>query len=223
MRSEEVLNGVIIREGECVPCCAECEDKCFVKTQHFMCKSRVVTRLDPHARVAHVRDADQTSCEHYKRQNHVCGNATLRAGLVSCVHTRRLQRDDQQISHSMMMISTMKLLAHLRMKSLMVDGRTTSNRFGVDTLGTIFGPIKLSASSLSNLILGMDSGVALSMLLIQSLFSSVSFLVIVSLTHRSVFTRSVLCKFPRSFISAPLCRCRDVRVIFGCSRVVAGA
>ena len=34
----------------------------------------------------------------------------------------------------------------------------------------------------------MESGVALSMLLIQSLVSSFTFLVIVSLTHRSVFT-----------------------------------
>ena len=80
----------------CVPCCAECEDNVFVKTQRFMCKSRVVTRLEPHARlarvrdadarVAHVRDADKTSCANYRSKNHVCGNATLRAGLVACVH-----------------------------------------------------------------------------------------------------------------------------------------
>ena len=109
------------------------------------------------------------------------------------------------------------------MKNLLRDGRTTSNTFWVDTFRTLFGPCKLLASSLSNLILGMDSGVVLSMFLIQSLFSSFSFLVIVSLMHRSVFTRSVEYKLPRIFISAPLCRCCDFRVIFGCSRVVAGA
>ena len=65
----------------------------LVKTQRFVCKSRVVARLQPHARVAHVRDADKTSCAHYKRKHHVCGNATLRAGLVSCVHTPSLTRE----------------------------------------------------------------------------------------------------------------------------------
>ena len=52
-------------------------------------------------------------------------------------------------------------------------------RFGVDTLGTLFGPSKLLTSSLSNLILGVVSGVALSVLLMQSLTSSFCFLVIV--------------------------------------------
>ena len=39
---------------------------------------------------------------------------------------------------------------------------------GVDTLGTLFKPSELMTSSLSNLILGVESGVALSMLLIVS-------------------------------------------------------
>ena len=63
-------------------------------------------------------------------------------------------------------------------------------RFGVDTLGTLFGPR----------ILGVESGVLLSMLLIQSLISSFSCLVIVSLIHGAVFTRSVQYKLPRSAI-----------------------
>ena len=92
----------------------------------------------------------------------------------------------------MMKISTMKLLANLRMKNSLMGGRTTSNPvFGVDTLGTLFGRGKLLTSSLSNLILGVESGVALSMLLIQSLMCSLSFFVIISLIHRSVFIRSV--------------------------------
>ena len=49
MRSEEVLDdGGIIREVYCVPCSAKCEDKCFCED----------TTHEPHARVAHVRDAD---------------------------------------------------------------------------------------------------------------------------------------------------------------------
>ena len=96
-------------------------------------------------------------------------------------------------------------------------------RFGVDTLGTLFGPSKLLTSSLSNLILGVVSGVALSVLLMQSLTNSLCFLVIVSLIHRPVFTRSVQHKFPRISNSAPLRLCRETRVIFGCNRVVAGA
>ena len=42
--------------------------------------------LEPHARVAHVRDADKTCDGTLREKNHVCGNLTLRAGLVSCVH-----------------------------------------------------------------------------------------------------------------------------------------
>ena len=70
---------------------------------------------------------------------------------------------------------------------------------GVDTLGTLFGARKLLTSSLSNLILGVDSGVALSVLLIQSLFSSLSFLVIVSLIHRSVFYPECLVQASKNF------------------------
>ena len=85
-----------------------------------------------------------------------------------------------------------------------------------DMLRTLFGPSKLLTSSLSNLILGVDSGVAVSMLLTQSL-SSFRFLVIVSLIQRPVLLEA------RIFISAPLCRCLDFRVMFGCNRVAAGA
>ena len=82
----------------------------------------------------------------------------------------------------MMKIPTVKLLANLRMKTLLMDGRTTSNPFWGR-----HAPSKLLTSSLSNLILPKDSGVALSMLLMQFLTSSLSLLVIVSLIHWSVF------------------------------------
>ena len=74
-----------------------------------------------------------------------------------------------------------------------------------------------------HLILGGESGVALSVFLIQFLMSSFSILVLISLIRRAVVTRSVQYKLPRIFTSAPLCLCRDFRVIFGCNRVVAGA
>ena len=70
----------------------------------------------------------------------------------------------------MMKIPTVKLLANLRMKTLLMDGRTTSKPVLGSTRSE--GPSKLVTSSLSNLILGMDSGVVLSMLLMQFLTSS---------------------------------------------------
>ena len=38
------------------------------------------------AGVTHVRTDDKTSYGTLREKNHVCGNVTLRAGLVSCVH-----------------------------------------------------------------------------------------------------------------------------------------
>ena len=43
----------------CVPCCAQCEDKCFAHTTLHCDLSREA--LGPHAHVMHVRDADNTS------------------------------------------------------------------------------------------------------------------------------------------------------------------
>ena len=89
-------------------------------------------------------------------------------------------------------------------------------RFLVDTVRTFLGPSILLTSSLSNLILGVDSGVALSMHLVQSLFSSFSFLVIVSLIHRSVFLPKCLVQASKNFHSCsarPLSRYKsDLRL-----------
>ena len=41
----------------------------------------------------HVRDADKTSDGTLREKNHVCGNATLRAGLVSCVQDVRFEKE----------------------------------------------------------------------------------------------------------------------------------
>ena len=40
-----------------------------------------------------MRDADKTSYGTLREKNHVCGNATLRAGLVSCVHSPSLTKE----------------------------------------------------------------------------------------------------------------------------------
>ena len=149
----------------CVPCCAKCEDKCFCEDTALHVQ---ILNREPHARVAFVRAADKTSYGTLREKNHVCGNVTLCAGLVSCVHSRRckgiaiackrkhLESVLKKIAHSMMRISTMKLLANLRMKNLLMDGRTTSIPFWVDTRGTLFTLYTLLTSSLSNLILGVS-------------------------------------------------------------------
>ena len=86
----------------------------------------------------------------------------------------------------------------------LLDGRT-ANPFRVDTLGTVFGSSKLLTSSLSNLILGV-SGVAISMLLMLSLISCCSFLVIVSLIDKSVFTEVFSTSFQElSFLLRSAC------------------
>ena len=53
----------------------------FVRTQRFSREA-----LEPRAHIMHVRDADKTSYGTLRENIQVCGNATLRAGLVSCVH-----------------------------------------------------------------------------------------------------------------------------------------
>ena len=41
--------------------------------------------MRPHVCVMHVKTDDKTSYGTLREKNHVCGNVTLRAGLVSCV------------------------------------------------------------------------------------------------------------------------------------------
>ena len=59
-----------------------------LRTQHSSDLSRKA--LEPHAHVMHVRDADKTSYGTLREKNDVCGNVTLRAGLVSCVQGVRV-------------------------------------------------------------------------------------------------------------------------------------
>ena len=124
----------------CVPCCAECEDKCFVKTQRFMCNSRVATRLEPHALVAHERDADKTSCAHHKRKITCAGTRhCVRVWCPVCTSPSRAKRvaiackrntvQKKIPLNSMMKMSTTELPANLRMENLLMDDRTTSNPF----------------------------------------------------------------------------------------------
>ena len=76
--------------------------------------------------------------------------------------------------------------------------------------------MKLLTSSLSNLILGVEFGVTLSMLLVQSLMSSFSLLVIVSLIHKSVLPEVLSTSFQEfSFMLRSTC--------VASNRVVAGA
>ena len=110
----------------CVPCCDECEDKC-------LCGD---TTLEPHARVAHVRNADKHwhDLQRTRREkHHVCENVTLRAGFVSCVHPPSLTRESPSLCKrkhlESVFFSIMKLIAYLRMKNLLMDGRTSSNPF----------------------------------------------------------------------------------------------
>ena len=86
----------------------------------------------------------------------------------------------------------MRLLANLRMKNLLMDGRTISNPFwGRHTRN----PLRFQYI-VDFVVVELDAWdglcVALSMLLIQSLLSSFSFLVIISLIHRSVFYPKIL-------------------------------
>ena len=184
----------------CVPCCTKCEDKCFCEDTALHVQ---ILNHEPHARVAFVRATDKTSHGALREKNHVCGNVTLCAGLVSCVHSRRCKRIAiackrkhlesvfKKIAHSMMKISTMKLLANLRMKNLLMDGRTTSIPFwGQHEWNPLHSPYIVDFVVVE-LDPWCESGVAISMLLIQSLMSYFSFLVIVSFIHNSVFSRSV--------------------------------
>ena len=143
VRIEEVLNGGgIIREGAL--------RAQSVKTNVFFVNTTLhcdVSRepLESHAHLMHVRTDDKHRHDEQRtprEKHHVCGNVTLRAGLVSCVHPpvafkgnaiackrKHIEPVEKYIARSMMKISTMKLVVNLRMKNLLMDGRTTSNPF----------------------------------------------------------------------------------------------
>ena len=156
----------------CVPCCAKCEDKCF-------CEHNTPWWLEPHACVMHVRADDQT-----KLWNTARGKSRVRESDIACrfgvlcTPPRRLQgnRPCLQAKTPLSPLKKISLIPWWRFppwSCLPTWGWRTCwrmvvplpTRFGVDTLGTLFDPSKLLTSSLSNLILGMESGVALSKLL----------------------------------------------------------
>ena len=73
-----------------------------------MCHAALSVKTNaPHACVMLVRTDDKTSYGTLREKNHVCGNVTLRAGLVSCVQEQirsgvclESDRPDGQTGHA---------------------------------------------------------------------------------------------------------------------------